>query len=90
MPLASTAPQLFGHAGPERLQRTAGSGLPLLVMEARKDCNAPSSIEEETGESETEMSLEMLTAAVEDLDESARLVAEIWTFPPVGRSAGAM
>src|SRR5882757_1098919 len=59
-------------------------------MEARKDCNAPSSMEDETGESETEMSLEMLTAAVEDLEESAWLVAVIWTLPPEGRSAGAM
>ena len=35
-PLASTVPQLLGQAGPERLQRMAGSGLPLLAMEARK------------------------------------------------------
>jgi len=43
------APQLFGQAGPERLQRMAGSGLPLLAMPACKDCSAPSSTEEETG-----------------------------------------
>jgi len=36
-PLASTMPQLLGQAGPERLQRMAGSGLPLLATEARKD-----------------------------------------------------
>jgi hypothetical protein len=30
-------PQLFGQAAPERLQWIAGSGLPLLVIEARKD-----------------------------------------------------
>src|SRR5437660_248402 len=68
----------------------AESGLPALVMEARKDCSAPSSMKEETGESETEMSLEMVTPAVEDLEESARQVAVIWTFPPEGRSAAAV
>jgi len=65
------APQLFGQAGPERLQRIEGSGLPLLVMEARKDCSAPSSTEEEKGESETAISLETVMPAVEDLEESA-------------------
>ena len=65
------APQLFGQAGPERLQRMAGSGLPLLAMLAWKDCSAPSSTEEETGESETAMSLETVTPAIEDLEESA-------------------
>ena len=65
------APQLFGQAGPERLHRMAGSGLPLLVMLAWKDCTAPSSTEEETGESETAMSLETVTPAMEDLEESA-------------------
>src|SRR5579859_1735864 len=59
-------------------------------MEALKDCSAPSSMEEETGESETAMSLEMVTLAVEDLEESAWLVAVIWTLPPAGRSAGAV
>ena len=64
-------PQLFGQAGPERLQRMARSGLPLLAMLAWKDCSAPSSTEEETGESETAMSLETVTPATEDLEESA-------------------
>src|SRR5436190_15867375 len=59
-------------------------------MEARKDCSPPSSMEEEIGESETEMSLEIVMPAVEDLEESAWLVAVIWTLPPEGRSAGAM
>ena len=90
MPLASTAPQLLGQAEPERLQRIAASGFPLLVMEAWNDWSAPSSTKEEPGESETEMSLEMVTPAVEDLEESAWLVAVICTFPPVGRSAGAV
>ena len=68
----------------------AGSGLPLLVMEARKDCSAPSSTEEETGKSEMAMSLETVRLAVEDLEESAWLVAVTCTFPPGGRSAGAV
>jgi len=36
------------------------------------------------------MSLETETAAVEDLEESAWLVAVTCTFPPWGRSAGAV
>ena len=88
--MASTAPQLFGHAGPERLQRIVGSGLPTLVIEARKDWSAPSSTEEETGERETAISLETVTPTVEDLEESAWLVAVTCTFPTGGRSAGAV
>jgi hypothetical protein len=75
--LASTAPQLFGQAEPERLKRIAGSGLPLLVMPAWKDWSAPSSTEEEPGESETVMSLEMVRPAVEDLEGSTWLAAVI-------------
>jgi len=67
-----------------------GSGLPLLVIVAWKDWSAPSSTEAETGKSETAMSLEIVTPAVEDLEESARLVAVTWSFPPGGRSAGAV
>ena len=62
--------------------------MPVLVTVAWKDCSAPSSTDEETGESETAMSLETVTPAVEDLVESAWLVAVICTFPPGGRSAG--
>jgi len=36
------------------------------------------------------MSLETVTPAVEDLEESAWLVAVTCTFPPGGRSAGAV
>ena len=64
--------------------------MPLLVMVAWNDCRAPSSMEEETGESETKMSLETVTPAVEDLEESAWLVAVTCTLPPAGRSAGAV
>ena len=88
--MASTPPQLLGHELPERLQRIEGSGLPLLAMVAWNDCSAPSSTEAETGESETAMSLEIVTPAVEDLEGSAWLVAVTWTFPPEGRSAGAV
>jgi len=58
-----------GGAG--ELQPMAGSGLPLLAMLAWKDCSAPSSTEEETGESETAMSLGDGDAGDEDLEESA-------------------
>jgi len=51
------------------------SGLPLLVSVAWKDCSAPSSTLEVLGESEREMSLVMLTPAVEDFEVSAWLVA---------------
>ena len=68
----------------------AGSGLPLLVMEARNDCSAPSSTEEEKGESDMVMSLEMVRPVVEDLEESAWLVAVTCTLPLAGRSAGAV
>ena len=68
---------MFGQAEPERLQRMAGSGLPLLVMPAWNDCNAPSSTEEEPGDIEMVMSLEMVRPAVEDLEGSAWLVAVI-------------
>ena len=88
--MASTAPQLLGQAGPERLQRIAGSGLPPLVIKAWNDWSAPSSTEVETGESETAMSLETVTPTVEDLEESAWLVAVTCTFPTGGRSAGAV
>ena len=84
------APQLLEHALPERLQRIEGSGLPPLAMVAWNDCNAPSSTEAETGERETAMSLVTVTLAVEDLEESAWLVAVTWTFPPGRRSAGAV
>jgi len=84
------APQLFGQAGPERLQWMAGSGLPLLAIVAWKDCSPPSSTEEETGESEMAMSLDMVRPAVEDLEESAWLVAVTCTLPLTGRSAGAV
>jgi hypothetical protein len=59
-------------------------------MVAWKDCSAPSSTEVETGESETAMSLATVTPAVEDLEESAWLVAVTCTLPPAGRSAGAV
>ena len=59
-------------------------------MVAWKDWSAPSLTEAETGESKTAMSLDTVTPAVEDLDESVWLVAVTWTFPPEGRSAGAV
>ena len=75
---------------PERLQRMVWSGLPLLVMEAWKDCRAPSSTLEAAGESETEMSLVTVTPAAEDLVGSAWLVALTCTVLPGGRSVGAV
>ena len=66
------------------------SGLPLLTMEARKDCVAPSSTLEIFGETETEMSLAMATLATADLLGSAWLAAVTCTMPPEGRSAGAV
>ena len=62
--------------------------MPPLVIVAWNDWSEPSSTEEETGESETATSLVIATTAVEDLEESARLVAVTWTEPPDGRSAG--
>ena len=88
--MAFTLPHELGHAEPETLQRMVGSGLPLLEMEARKACTAPSSTFTVPGEIVTVMSLEMVTLAVANFEESAWLVAVTCTVPPWGRSAGAV
>jgi len=90
LPFASTDPQEFGQEDPATLQRTEVSGFPLLVTVARKDCVAPSSTLEELAETETAMSLETVTLAVADLEESAWLVAVTCTVPPEGRPVGAI
>ena len=89
-PFASTLPQDAVHDGPERLQRIAGSGLPLLEIEAWKGCAAPSSTLAVPGEIETVMSLERVTLTVANFEELAWLVAVTCTVPPWGRSAGAV
>ena len=68
----------------------AVSGLPLLEMDARKACAAPSSTLAVPGEIDTLMSLEMATLAVANFEGSAWLVAVTCTVPPWGRSAGAI
>lgn len=88
--MTSTLPHEPGQDEPERFQRIAGSGLPLLETEARKACAAPSSTLTAPGEIATVMSLEMATLAVANFEESAWLVAVTCTIPAWGRSAGAV
>jgi hypothetical protein len=89
-PPPSTLPQALGHAAPERLQRTAVSGCPLLVTPAWKACVAPSSTLASFGVSASAMSLVMLTLADLDFVVSAWLVAVTCTAAVAGRSAGAV
>ena len=77
LPFASTAPHPDEHAVPERAQRTALSGCPLLVIRARKLCVAPSSTAAAALLSVISRSLRMVTCDVPDSVVSARLVAEI-------------
>src|SRR5208337_4298908 len=86
---ASTVPHELGHEGPATLQRMPGSGSPRLWMRAWIVCFAPSSTLATFGEREMETSLEMLTLAAPNLEESAWLVAVTCTVPPEGRSVGA-
>ena len=90
MPFESTVPQAAGHAAPPRLQRTAVSGWPALVMAARNACVAPNSTLAPGGEIAIAMSLVIVSDADPDFVESAWLVAVICTVAGEGRSPGAV
>src|SRR5260370_15447812 len=64
LPLESTAPHALGHAAPERLQRMAVSGSPVLVTGTWNACVAPSSTLAGFGVSARGMSLMIVTCAV--------------------------
>ena len=70
-PLVSTVPHPPAHAGPERLQRIAVSGCPLLVIVAGNACDAPSSTLAELGVKPSVMSLVIAAVPVPDFVGSA-------------------
>ena len=91
MPEESTVPHAApAHPLPERIQVTDRSGLPAEFTVAVNGRKAPSSTGIVSGETETEISLVMVTSAVELLESSAALVActEMETF--AGRFVGAV
>ena len=67
---------------------TARSGLPAEFTVAVKGREAPSSIGIACGETDTEMSLVIVTGAVALFELSATLVACTITEPDAGRSPG--
>src|SRR4051812_26087723 len=89
LPRVSTVPHSDGHTAPERVQRTAVSGCPLLPIDAWKFWTAPSSRLAEPGVSATVRSLVIVTAALADFAGSAWLAALISTVATDGRCAGA-
>lgn len=90
MPAASIKPQAAGQAEPERLQRTAMSGLPALVRVAEKCRFAPSSTFAVDGETAMEMSLASVSCAEADFDVSAWLFAVTCITAEEGRLSGAV
>jgi hypothetical protein len=89
-PLASTVPHAEGHAAPVSPQRTAASGCPLLVITARKFCDAPSSTAAIPAEIVTRISLVTVNIAVADFVGSVTLIAVTCTIAGEGKSAGAV
>jgi len=67
------------HPLPDTIQVTARLGLPVEFTVAEKGLDAPSSTGIDTGETETEMSLAIVTRAVALLEPSAALVASTVT-----------
>ena len=75
---------------PESVQVTERLGLAPEPTAAAKDSDAPRPTAIAGGETETEMSLVMVTAAAEVLEVSAALVALTETVAGAGRRAGAV
>ena len=90
MPLESTVPHEFGHAAPDKLQRTVVSGWPLLVTLTWNRCVAPSSTLAGFGVNDSVMSLAIVIVAELDLVLSAWLVAVTCTVVEEGKSVGAV
>lgn len=90
MPFASSEPHAVGHAEPEKLQRTAVSGWPLLLIAAWNICVAPSSTPVALGVSKMVMSLRIVMVAEACLVASAILCAVTMTVADVGRILGAV
>jgi hypothetical protein len=67
------------HPLPDTIQVTARLGLPVEFTVAEKGLDAPSSTGIDTGETETEMSLAIVTRAVPLFERSAALVASTVT-----------
>jgi hypothetical protein len=89
VPEESTVPQLApAHPFPETIQVIARSGLPAEFTLAVKGRTAPSSTGITWGETVSEMSLVMVTAAVALFELSARLVACTVVSAGVRRSPG--
>src|SRR5438045_4937291 len=82
-------PQLFGHAGPLRLQRIVISGWLELVIVAANFCWAPNSTEDAPA-MDTAMSLVRVSCAFALLVRSAAREAVIFTLVANGRSDGAV
>jgi hypothetical protein len=89
VPVGSTVPHAApAHPFPEMTQLRARSGLPAELTVAMNGRAAPSSTGNAWGETETDMSLVTVTAAVALLELSATLVACTVTESGTGRSLG--